>query len=348
MTDRSDPGPEPVRTPPPTAAALPGPPPSTMIASAGAGTRAAYALVARCNSAAVQACELRLFRREIGPGAAAWTAQPLRFEIRSTTGAIPSVLVGADDRPMILDLAQQYAYTSVGGTFVRRRLAVGPEIDRVPPGSVLIEGRCADCQERLVVVDAVAGLLRPLRTQPPVGTGGLRTYDRSGDRIWVVSGGGEPATGAVSPDGGRSWRRFAVPRTAADGLEIVATPDGGAYLVGTRFDELGNSRLAGMWRAPAAGTPWRQLRVTPMPTSVRAVLAGTRGLLVVDARGSGWRLGPDGGFDRLPDSRPARPDLVFADAGPLLVAMPRNGQPERSVLTSVDQGESWQPERIPD
>ena len=348
LAARSDPDPAvPAPTPVPSVAALPGPPLPAAVGSVGVGSRSAYALMARCNSAAVRACELRLFRRRIGAGGAPWTGLPLRFEIRSTTGGLPYLLVDGADRAVVLDGAQRWAYAPVAGAHARRQLALGPAVDRVPPDGLLLVGLCAGCADRLVVLDAPAGLLRPLRAQPlPAGVG-VRSVDQLGDRVAVVSGGGDPAAGAASDDGGRTWRRFPVPRTAADGLEVLATPDGGAYLIGTRGDALGNFRLAGIWRTGAPGAAWRQLRAVPAPTTVRSALAGRRGLLIVDAGGSSWRLGPGDSFDRLRDPGPARPAFVESGPGGLLLAVPRGRLPDRFVLASADEGETWELERIP-
>jgi len=217
----------------------------------------------------------------------------------------------------------------------------------VPPGGLLLAGLCPRCDQRLVVLDADIGVLRPLTAQPPLGTGLVRALDQRGDTIWVVSGGSEPAVTAVSTDRGRSWRSVPAPVTAADGLRLSTDPDGGAYLIGTRQDEQGNDRLAGIWRVTDPAGGWRQIRPADGPRSVRSSLVGSRGLLVLDGSGYGWRLGPTGEFVRLPDPDPLRPGWIISGPGRLLVGVPRGTVADRIVLTSSDEGDSWQVERIP-
>jgi hypothetical protein len=330
---RAAPGPEPAPPPPAPVVVVPTPPLTAGIASVAAGP-SLWALASRCDRNAVQACQYQLFRRQ-----SAWTGV-LTFEDRSTNGLLPQVLVGADGEAVVLDPLQQWAYARDGSVYTRRTLRVGAVVDTVPPGGILLAGLCPACTERLMVLDAGAGRLHPLRAQPVPSTLGLDQQDAT---IWVLAGGEEPLTAAVSRDRGRTWRRIPVPRTASDGLRIATAPDGGAYVIGTRRDQAGNNRLAGIWQV--TGTSWRQLRPATAPTSVRSVIGGARPLLVVDAGGSTWRLGPDESFTRRPDPGPVRPGEV--SGGPTLIAVPRGDLPDRLVLTSGDDGTTWTPERLP-
>lgn len=141
--------------------------------------------------------------------------------------------------------------------------------------------------------------MTPLPAQPPVPN--LRgLVETRGLLVAAGVDGGRPYA-AVSPDGGRSWQRTAVP--ALDG-EVgiprpVAGPDGEARLIGwppdrTRFPALW--RYLGRWLpVPAEGHPARALSVVPLTTG-RFAVSGPDGVgVVADGRYDrlDWPLGPE-------------------------------------------------------
>ncbi|NBE82458.1 beta propeller repeat protein [Micromonospora rubida] len=141
--------------------------------------------------------------------------------------------------------------------------------------------------------------MTPLPAQPPVPDlhGIVET------RGLLVAGGvdgGKPYA-AISPDGGRSWQRTAVPASGGEVgmLRPVAGPDGEARLIGwppdrTRFPTLW--RYLGRWTpVPAEGHPARALSVVPLTTG-RFAVSGPDGVgVVADGRYDrlDWPLGPE-------------------------------------------------------
>ncbi|MFI1196078.1 hypothetical protein ACH4T9_22895 [Micromonospora sp. NPDC020750] len=146
-----------------------------------------------------------------------------------------------------------------------------------------------------------------LPAQPPVpGLHGL--VETRGLLVAAGVDGGRPYA-AVSPDGGRSWQRTAVP--APDGevgmLRPVAGPDGEARLIGwppdrTRFPTFW--RYLGRWLpVPAEGHPARALSVVPLTTG-RFAVSGPDGVgVVADGRYDrlDWPVGPEHHLTLLDD-----------------------------------------------
>ncbi|HST64184.1 MAG TPA: hypothetical protein VLM05_03255 [Mycobacteriales bacterium] len=330
-------------TPPaPTSAVRPGAAPGVVAVAIGA--RWAYALVADCDPGAARACAYRLHRRSLGGGA--WTALPLLTETRASVGPGPVLAVTGDEVATVLEPAGGQVYsTADGAAATRHPLAPGPPIDAVPADGLVDSAYCGACQQ-VTVLEPVTGRLRPLRQQP-FRDGRLRSYTLRGDVLWAVSATADGVTSARSADRGRTWTVLPVRGLASgiDALQLVTGPTGPAYLLSATTGTDGTSRLVGVWSTQAAAGAWERLP-GPIPRSARSALAADRGLLVTDAGGTVWRLQPTGGFAALPDPGPARPELVATGPGRMLAATLRGRVPDRLVLTSYDEGESWRVEKV--
>jgi hypothetical protein len=299
------------------------------------GTNSAYALAGECGPGVVQGCGYRLHRRSLGGGG--WT--PL--SVVTGDGAAALLAVDANDVATVVQPAVGLVSSTAtgGGPLV---LAPGRVIDAVPAGGLADPAYCDSCGSQVVVLEPATGLLRPLRRQPFPG-GELRSYALRGDTLWAVATTAGGVTSAVSTDRGRTWRTRPI-RGLAPAVEtlLVTGPSGPAYLLcGTGA----GSRLVGVWSTQAAGGAWERLP-GPIPRSARSALVGERGLLVADGAGTVWRLQPTGGFTSLPDPGPTRPDLIATGPGRMLAATLRGRIPDRLVLTSYDEGETWRTETI--
>lgn len=313
------------------------------VVSVAVGRRHAYALVADCDSGAVQACAYRLHRRDVD--GAGWTLLPARLETRSTLGVQPTVTVSGDDVVTIVEgTAGRVVSSAAGGPFTEHQASTGPPIDEFPADGVL----CVLCPGPVTVLQPATGRLRPLRSQPAFAGRVLRSVQQRGRVLWAVATGRAGTVGAVSVDRGRTWRTSTVPVSPdIDGLELVIGPGGNGYLLCTTLDrDRGTDRLSGVWTVDAPGRSWRRLP-GPVPRGVRSALAGDRGLLIADLGGTVWQLRSDGRFVSLPDPGRTRPAQLAAGGGRLLTATPRDATPDPLVLTSRDGGASWATERLP-
>jgi hypothetical protein len=315
--------------PAPSTRSVAGPP---GVAAVAVGSRWAYALVRDCDPGA--GCGYRLHRRSLGGGG--WTALPL---VTAPGGGEPILAVSGDEVATVL-AAGLVQSSGTGGALV---LAPGPPIDAVPADGLADPDYCEVCRGRVTVVEPATGLLRPLRHQPFRG-GRLRSYAFRGNTLWAVSTTGTGVTSAVSTDRGRTWRTRPIPGLAPgiETLQLVTGPTGPAYLL---CSTAGGSRLVGVWSTQAAGGAWERLP-GPIPRSARSALVGDRVLLVADGGGTVWRLQPTGGFTALGDPGRTRPDLITTGPGRMIAATPRGPIPDRLLLTSYDEGETWRTETI--
>lgn len=300
------------------------------------GSQWAYALTSQCDPGG--ACAYRLHRRSLGGGA--WTALPLVTGARA--GVVPVLAVSGDEVATVLLPAAGLVHSTAGRGDVHA-LVPGPPVDAVPADGLADPDYCGSCRGRVTVVEPATGRMRPLRRQPFQG-GRLRSYALRGDTLWAVSTTAAGVTSAVSTDRGRTWRTRPIPGLAPgiETLQLVTGPTGPAYLL---CSTAGGSRLVGVWSTQAAGGAWERMP-GPIPRSARSAVAGDRGLLVADRGGTVWRLHPTGSFLSLPDPGPTRPELIATGPGRMLAATLRGRIPDRLVLTSYDEGESWRAETI--
>ncbi|MFI0791888.1 hypothetical protein ACH4OY_04175 [Micromonospora rubida] len=212
-------------------------------------------------------------------------------QLSVTPGAL-AISVGSHD---------WYTSTDGGLTFAH---AVG---ERAPAAWQAAQGRFQLDEATGRAVRWQGRRMTPLPAQPPVPVlHGL--VETRGLLVAAGVGGGRPYA-AVSPDGGRSWQRTAVP--APDGevgmLRPVAGPDGEARLIGwpsdrTRFPALW--RYLGRWLpVPAEGYPARALSAVPLTTG-RFAVSGPAGVgVVADGRYDrlDWPLGPEHHLTLLDD-----------------------------------------------
>jgi hypothetical protein len=336
---RTDAAPAPTPAPAPSAGAAAGTPGVVAVA---VGTRWAYALVSDCaGGPAVGNCGYRLHRRSLGGGG--WVVLPLVTDRLAGAGAVPILAVSGDEVATVVLSGAGLAYSTAAGGDANP-LAPGPPIDAVPADGLADSADCASCRQ-VTVLEPGTGLLRPLRHQPFRG-GRLQSYALRGNALWAVSTTAAGATSAVSTDRGRTWRTLPI-RGLAPGtgtLQLVTGPTGPAYLLSATTAG-GGSRLVGVWSTQAANGGWERLP-GPIPRSARSALVGDRGLLVADAGGTVWRLQPTGGFTALPDPGPTRPELMATGPGRMVAATLRGRIPDRLVLTSFDEGETWRTETI--
>lgn len=328
--------------PSPTAAAVPVPVGIPGVVSVAVGRRHAYALVADCDTSAVQACAYYLHRRDVDGDT--WTLLPARLETRSTLGAQPTVQVSGDDVVTLFERPDGRVLSSAdGGPFVEHEVTTGPAIDEFPADGVL----CTVCTGPVSVLEPATGRLRVLRSQPAFDGRRLRSVQQRGRVLWAVATGRTDTLGAVSIDRGRSWQTAPVPvNPTIAGLELVIGPGGAGYLLCTTVGgPRGADRLSGVWTVDAPGRAWRRLP-GPVPRGARSALADGSGLLIADFGGTVWQQQPEGGFTALPDPGPARPARLAAGGGRLLAATPGGAVPTALVLTSRDGGETWRTERL--
>lgn len=314
-----------------------------------------YALVASCGSGGTLPCGLALHALAGGR----WTETPLRlpFARDGTDMAWRLVVTGPDERYLVVfDAAHSRAHVSAdaGRTFTERAVRAGAPVAAVPAGLVPdIAGG------RLVVLDPVSGQLRPLATQPPVGT--VRAV---GDDALVPDDGVLRAAGQVdgvlvvasSSDGGRRWTRAELGRVPYELPRItLVSPPGGppaAYLLASaRRGTDGNLALGEVWRTDGGSAGWTRIArpAARLPNYVDAVGMSDGGILVTDAASSGWRVFQDGTLRQLPDqpeSGPARLPIRLRRGGTgLLVATATDG---RHLLTRERLATGWTPVRLPD
>lgn len=312
--------------------------PGVVAVAVGAGW--VYALVSTCGPGAPRACAYQVHRRSVGGGG--WTAQPLVTEPRAAAGVVPMLAVSGDDVVTVLEPATSgRLHSIVGGVAAGHPLAPGPPVDAVPADGLVDPGYCATCGDRVTVVEPATGRLRPLRQQP-FPDGRLRSYALRGDVLWAVSTTATGARSAVSTDRGRTWRERPIRGLAPDieTLQLVTGPSGPAYLLTGAGD-----RLVGVWSTQGPGGAW-ELLPGPIPRGARSALVGERGLLVADPGGTVWLLQPTGAFTSLADPGPTRPELIATGPSRVLAATLRGRIPDRLVLTSNDEGETWRVETI--
>lgn len=350
LAARSDPDPDPAGTPaPPPTTAPADPADRATLVSVTVGTRAVYALASRCDTGADPVCRYQLHRRSLGDGR--WG--PLPWEIDPRPGAGPTPVVGVSGDEVItvvasIDPPQVHVSTDDGLTVTVRPVVPGPPVDALSATAVLDPGTCASCVDRITALEPATGRVRLLAGQPPLGGAQLRSVDRSGDVVWVAGAGpGRTATTAVSTDGGRTWRTRPVPGTVGPNqqLQVVAGRDGSAWLVSGSYLGGPARQLTGVRRIDGPGGTWRALP-DPEPTTMQSVLAGDRGLLLVEVNGTVWRTASDGRFRRLPDPGLLRPGTLVGGPGREVVSLSPDDATARTVLLSYDEGESWRAEQV--
>jgi hypothetical protein len=313
----------------------------TGVVSVAVGERHAYALVAECDRAAVQACAYRLHRRDVD--GTAWSGLPLRMETRTTVGVFPTVAVSGDDVVTVVEGRGGRVWSSADGVaFTDHELAAGPAVDAVPTDGLV----CTSCAGVVTVLEPATGRLRPLRSQPAFRGGMLRSVQQRGRVLWAVSTSRAGTLAAVSVDRGRSWRTAPVPVSPdLAELRLVVGPGGSGYLLCVALGRNGTAELTGVWTVGAPGRSWTRVP-GPAPHGVRSALASDRGLLIADFGGTVWQLRPDGTFAALPDPGPTRPADLAVFGGRLVLATARGGLPDPLVLTSPDGGATWRTERL--
>jgi hypothetical protein len=341
-----DPAPRPAPTAAPTRAAAPVP--ERSVVSVAVGRRALYALVARCDGAAVPTCGYQVYRRAASTGT--WQSLPWQLSPRNASGVPPVIEVTGDEVVTVLtglDGGEAQTSSDDGITVTTRRLTGGPAAAAVPAGGLLDAAYCVSCQDGITVVEPRTGRVRRLAAQPPLAGLPVGSFDRNGDVLWAVAAGAGAARSTVSTDGGRSWRVVPLPPIpgAAPLLQVVAAADGSAWLITGSFQGGPPEQLTGLRRIDGPGGRWRTLPLSG-PRTIRSALAGTGGLLVIDVGGSVWRLPPDGRFVRLADPGLYRPGtLVRGPRGRLASVSPDDAR-NRTVLVSEDDGGTWRPEQV--
>lgn len=338
---------------PTTSSPAPRPDAPPVVLSVAVGRRAAYALVATCGTQIVHECSYRVQRRDLGGDR--WLPLPLLTQRRTTTGLAAQLHVTGEDTVTVVDeQTRTRAYVSVGGgTPAVRSLQPGPPIAQLAADDILGQDLCAECPG-LTVLEPGTGLLRPLATQPPLGGTQVRSFDVSGRVVWAVGTTRDAVVSAVSRDGGRSWQAVPVRGLALplESVRVVVARDGGAHLVGGRdgpADVL--NKFTELWQVDggvAAG--WRRVTPATRPTSVLALLAGARGLLISEESGTLWRLRPNGALRRLPDpvvdGTPVPPGLPATGPAGVLVTLPYAQDARGTLLVSFDEGETWRVEQL--
>lgn len=252
-----------------------------------------------------------------------WTRRPLPGGHPPMTGRSPwTLVVLPDERPAIEIGTTLYVGTADGAGYTSRPEHPGPAVGRVPvtpadPGDPaartarLPDGMIRLCPApacgRPVVryLEAGTGLLRPLMQQPPLVPRAVAVGGRS---IWVA--GPEPRSrayaAAVSPDGGRTWLRIALPEASTDPeLTPILRPDprgDRAYLLfAYPALELGQRPIYDVWtldspdpgegRGPGAAPR----RVSPDSNmSAYDAIVLDNGLLLYSDGGSSATLAPTG------------------------------------------------------
>ena len=338
--DRDPADPAPRAVPTPTLSEPATRPPATAggsLLAVGAGQDRTHALVATCaGPEQARVCTATLLTRSRG---GPWRRHPV-----PGFGGRLSLLTSGTDTVSLVDDVLRVAYVATGeGPLVFRRIRPGPPIAEIPPGLApeILDGAVG-------AFDPATGLRRRLSIQPRLDSP-LRdvTIGPFGD-LWAA---GE-AVVAHSPDRGRSWRTTSVSglRPGLAVLELVASRDGGAYLIG--WDDR-RTRSVRVWRAqPMVSETWTRLDPGDGPRSIGSAVAGRNGLLVSETDGGVWRISTDGPARRLPEPQV---DGVPVPAGPVLVAGPdgtllspvigAQGQP--LLLVSADDGESWLATGVP-
>lgn len=329
-----------------------------VLVSVAAGRGSVYALAAECDTGTAPACGYQLYRRD---GSRGW--QPVPWQVAPRSGVGPAPVVSVTSVPGVpagpqrevvtvltsVDPPQVRTSTDGGRTVTAHPLTTGPPVAAVPRTGLLTPGVCATCDDEVTTLDPTTGAVRTLAVPPPLGGAHLRSYDRSGDVVWAVGVDRRTTVSAVSTDAGRSWRRVPVPGASSPNqlLRVLAGADGSAWLVAGSYLGGPPQQLNRVRRIDGPGGRWRELPDRDGPRTMRSVLAGGRGLLVVEVNGTVWRLPPAGPYRQLPDPGPFRPgDLVRGSPGPVVSLSPDDAD-NRTVLLSDDEGESWRAERVP-
>jgi hypothetical protein len=323
------------REPAPTAAAAPtgqaAQGTQSIVVSAAAGARWAYALVAECGTRILHDCDYRVFRRDlVDPG---WVSTPVHFTGRTTTGLDVTMRITPDDH-VLLAAGTSLQVSDDGGDTVRNlHLQAGRPVDALPTGAVLASELCPTCTDAVTVIDLTTGDLRPLRSQPAFTGYGLRLARVDGDVLWVAQLGPGGGLTAVSADRGRTWRT--IPLSAGmvltDPVVLASIPGGGAYLVGRRPNDQPDVR-----RIDGPDGNWRRITPPDGPNSAYSAVVDARGLLVGDGNGKAWRLGPDDRFIALPGTP------GYLSGTRVLVGLPST---PGTVELSYDGGQTWQSEQ---
>ena len=169
-----------------------------------------------------------------------WARRPLPAGHPPMTRRSPwTLLVLPDERPALEIGTTLYVGTADGTGYTSRPEHPGPAVGRVPvtpdgrpdPAARLPDGLVRLCpapacgRPVLRYLDAATGQLRPLTRQPPLVPAAVAV---GGPWLWVA--GLEPRSrayaAALSPDGGRTWQRIALPGASTDpDLSPILRPD---------------------------------------------------------------------------------------------------------------------------
>ncbi|MGC4808029.1 hypothetical protein [Micromonospora sp. DT233] len=225
--------------------------------------------------------------------------------------AVPGTLA------LFVDPRDWYTSTDGGVTFAH---SLG---DRAPAAWRAAQGRFQLDEATGRAVRWQGRRMTPLPVQPPVpDLHGL--VEARGLLVAAGLDGGKPYA-AISPDGGRSWQRTALPAPALGALQPMVGPDGEVRLVGWPPDRTGFPTL---WRyldrwipLPAEGHPARALSVVPLTTG-RFAVSGPAGVgVVADGRYDrlDWPLGPEHYLSLLDDGTVVgrAPAEVLLASGPV-------------------------------
>ncbi|MER5700613.1 hypothetical protein ABT023_01450 [Micromonospora sp. NPDC002296] len=272
-----------------------------------------YAQFSGCGPPVDRSCPALLYSTTDGGRTWRRLRHPYPLSVNPQLYAVPGVLA------IFADPHGWYTSTDGGVTFAHTGGDRAPVVWQAAQGRFQLDeatGRAVRWQGRRMT---------PLPAQPPVpGLHGL--VETRGLLVAAGVDGGRPYA-AVSPDGGRSWQRTAVP--APDGevgmLRPVAGPDGEARLIGWPPDRTGFPtfwRYLGRWLpVPAEGHPARALSVVPLTTG-RFAVSGPDGVgVVADGRYDrlDWPVGPEHHLTLLDDGTVLgrAPDEVLLASGPV-------------------------------
>ena len=169
LAARSNPEPAAPRAGPTVTAPVARGPSDAVVVAVAVGTRAVYALAARCDNTAAPVCSYRLHRRPLGDGR--WRPLPWAIGPRRGVGLAPLVSVTAGEVVSVvatLDPPQVHTSTDDGLSVTVRPVAPGPPAAALTSAVLLDPGACPGCADRLTVLEPTTGRTRPLLRQPPL------------------------------------------------------------------------------------------------------------------------------------------------------------------------------------
>ncbi|WP_320067259.1 hypothetical protein [Micromonospora sp. RTGN7] len=277
-----------------------------------------YAQFSGCGPPVDRSCPALLYSTVDGGRTWRQLRHPPSLSANPQLYVVPGVLA------IFADPHDWYVSTDGGVTFAH---TVG---ERAPAAWQAAQGRFQIDEATGRAVRWQGQRMTPLPAQPPVpGLQGL--VETRGLLVAAGVNGGKPYA-AISPDGGRSWQRTAVPASGGEVgvLRPMVGPDGEARLVGWPPDRTSFPtfwRYLGRWiPLPAGGHPARALSAVPLTTG-RFAVSGPDGVGVV----------ADGWYDRL--DWPLGPEhyLTLLDDGTVMGRTPD----EVLLATGTVGGRHW-------